>query len=246
MKKLLIGVVLTVFVAGCTAALKPLTPKPTHVVHADTEWESPEDEAGMDPLIPAYNPLLSKDPTEQLLMKFRGADRKTPKTTIAPGSMQTFATIEALIASLPADDAMLNHNPPLLRTTNQRVTEENRNVRVTAWIYAVKYEADQDWHVILGTGPNDSSPTYFNAEVSGLPANNASAFKKLKQVRQNLAELFDFDLPATGYWEYEPVPVIIEGSLFYDVDHKPGTVGPKATRPKTAWEIHPITKLKEQ
>ena len=246
MGRILIGVVLTVLLSACAPAMRPLTPKPTHVVHPDSDWESAENEAGMDPLFPAYNPLLSKDPTEQLLMRFRGNDRKGPKTTIAPGSIQTFADIEALITSLPPDTDMLNRTPPLERDTNTRVAEENRNVRVTAWIYAVKYEADQDWHVILGTGPNDSTPTYFNAEVSGLPANNAKAYKKLKKVRQNLAELFDFDLPASGYWEYEPVPVIVEGSLFYDIDHKPGSVGPKATRPATAWEIHPITKLKEQ
>lgn len=246
MGRILISVGLTVLVSACAPAIKTLTPKPTHVIHPDADWESAEAEDEMDPLIPAYNPLLSKDPTEQLLMRFRGTDRKGPKTTIAPGSMESFATIEALIDSLPADTEMLSRNPPLERDTNTRVAEENRNVRVTAWIYAIKYEADQDWHVILGTGPDDATPTYFNAEVSGLPANNAKAYKKLKKVRQALAKFFDFDLPASGYWAYEGVPVVVEGSLFYDVDHKPGSVGPKATRPATAWEIHPITKLKEQ
>jgi hypothetical protein len=246
MSKLLIGAVLTVMIAGCAPAMKKLTPMPTHKVHTDAEWESGEDEEEMDPLIPGYNPLLSKDPTEQLLMRFRGVDRKSPKTSIASGSVKTYASIEALIDALPDDADMLDHTPPLETSTNTRFAEEQGNVRVTAWIYAIKYEADQDWHVILGTDPADTTPTYFNAEVSGLPANNAASYQKLKKVRQALAEMFDFDLPATGYWEYEPVPVIVEGSLFYDIDHKPGSVGPAATRPKTAWEIHPITKLKEQ
>jgi hypothetical protein len=246
MKKLMIGVALTATVAACAPAITRLTPKPTHVVHSESEWQSPEDEDEMDPLMPAFNPLLSKDPTDQLLMRFRGQDRKGPKTSIASASKQTFAGIEALIATLPADQGMRNRTPPLEKTTNTRLTEEQRNVKVTAWIYAIKYEADQDWHIILGTDPADTTPTYFNAEVSGLPATNSPAYGKLKKVREDLAEMFGFDLPATGYWEYEPVAVVVEGSLFYDIDHPAGAVGPQATRPATAWEIHPITKIREQ
>jgi hypothetical protein len=246
MRKTLAAIVLLALVGSCAPAIKRLTPMPTHTVHPDSEWAGAEEEDEMDILIPAFNPLTAKDPTDQLPMKFRGQDRKGAKITIAPGSMETFATIEALIDALPDDDDMMNRTPPLTRDSNERVAEEKRNVRVKAWVYAIKYEADQDWHVIIGTGPTDSTPTYFNAEVSGLPANNASAYNKLKKVRQTLAELFDWDLPSSGYWEYEPFGVTVEGSLFYDIDHKPGSVGPAATRPKTAWEIHPITKLTAQ
>jgi hypothetical protein len=37
--------------------------------------------------------------------------------------------------------------------------------------------------------------------------------------------------------------VTVEGSLFYDVDHAPGAVGPRDMKPTTAWEIHPITQI---
>lgn len=246
MKKLLPAIALAVTVGACTSAVTRLTPKPNHIVHPDSEWESPESEDEMDILIPAFNPLLSKDPTEQLLMRFRGHDRKGPKTSIASASKETFSSIEALTATLPSDQIMRNHTPPLEETTDTRFPEERRNVKVTAWIYAIKYEADQDWHIILGTNPTDTTPTYFNAEVSGLPANNSPAYQKLKKVREDLAEMFGFDLPASGYWEYEPVAVVVEGSLFYDIDHPPGAVGPAGTKPTTAWEIHPITKIREQ
>lgn len=247
MRKDLIGVVsLLAMVSACTSAVTRLTPMPTHTVHPASEWAGAEEEDEMDPLLPSFNPLTSKDPTDQLPMKFRGHDRKGPKTTIAPGTIETFANVEALIATLPADADMRNRTPPLTKQTDFRLPEENRNVRVTAWIYAIKYEADQDWHMIIGTSPQDSTPSYFNAEISGLPANNAPAYNKLKKVRQSLAEMFAFDLPASGYWEYEPFRVIVEGSLFYDIDHPAGAVGPAATRPNTAWEIHPVTKLKEQ
>jgi hypothetical protein len=37
--------------------------------------------------------------------------------------------------------------------------------------------------------------------------------------------------------------VRIEGSLFFDVDHAAGAVGPANMKPKSAWEMHPITKI---
>ncbi len=67
------------------------------------------------------------------------------------------------------DKDMLTHDPPIKRTSSTRFDEEQRNVRVQAWIYAVKYEAGQDWHIIAGTDPSGAPITYFNSEVSGLP-----------------------------------------------------------------------------
>ena len=125
MKRVVALLALCFAINSCAAALKPLTPRPTKVVHPDADWENAEDEAEMDPFIPAFNPLMSKDPTEQLLSPFRGTDRKGPKTSIASGAIQTFVTIEALIASLPDDDDMINHqNPALERHTDVRLTEE--------------------------------------------------------------------------------------------------------------------------
>jgi hypothetical protein len=37
--------------------------------------------------------------------------------------------------------------------------------------------------------------------------------------------------------------VKVTGSLFFDVDHKAGSVGPTGMRPKTAWEIHPVSDI---
>jgi hypothetical protein len=53
------------------------------------------------------------------------------------------------------------------------------------------------------------------------------------------------ELPnGSSYRKYNhPIPVIVEGSLFFDIDHVAGVVGPQGMRPTTAWEIHPITKL---
>jgi hypothetical protein len=205
-----------------------------------------EKEDEMDITIPAFNPLTAAGTADQVTAHFRGTDRKGAKTSIVSASREQFSDLAALAASLPSDDDMRDHHPPIARDTMTRAPEEARNVRVPAWIYAVKYEADQDWHVILGTDPSASgAKTFFNAEVSGLPANAATAFSTLKQVRTSLAEILFDELPSgSGYRKYdEPIGVTVEGSLFFDVDHAAGVVGPTGMRPQTAWEIHPITKI---
>ena len=244
---------LTVFLIGllllassCARARPRLTPSQRAFVDLPaSEWVGAEREDEMDITIPAFDPLTAADPAEQIMMRFRGVDRKSPKTSIASAGREDFDDLDELIDSLEDDDDMLNHNPPIERDTMVRAAEEKRNVRVNAWIYAIKYEADQDWHVIIGTDPSLGPATFFNAEVSGLPGNAASSYQKLLSVRKALANLFDNELPTgSGYRKYtEPIPVIVDGSLFFDVDHAAGTVGPAGMRPTTAWEIHPVTRL---
>jgi hypothetical protein len=232
---------------GCAAAKAPVAKRWSHTVQPVAEWVSAEREEEMDFLIPAFNPLTAAGPADQIEARFRGKDRKGPKTSIANASpVQNFATLPALIATLPPDDAMRDHQPPLETDSNTRLPEELRNVRVRAWIYDIKYEDDQDWHVIAGTDPAQTPKTYFNTEISGLPSQNAAAFQTLLQVRRSLADILNNDLPGPGHYHSykdDPIPVIVEGSLFYDIDHAPGVVGPEGRRPKTAWEIHPITRL---
>lgn len=207
-----------------------------------------EDEAEMDITIPAFNPLTGAGIADQINAHFRGVDRKGPKISIVSASLEDFNDIVALIDTLPDDDEMLNHDPEIARDTMTRADEEKRNVRVPAWIYAIKYEADQDWHVIIGTRPSGATKTFFNAEVSGLPPSSSSTFAKLLKVRKSLASILADDLPSgSGYSKYDdPIPVVVEGSLFFDVDHAAGVVGPAGMRPATAWEIHPVTKLSVQ
>jgi hypothetical protein len=239
--------VLAAALGGCAAAKAPVPKRWAYTVQPVAEWVTAEREEEMDFLIPAFDPLTAAGPADQIEARFRGKDRKGPKTSVADAPVEQFADLNALIATLPSDDDMRDHHqPPLETDSNTRVSEERRNVRVRAWIYAIKYEIDQDWHVILGTDPAQTAKTYFNAEVSGLPNKNAAAFPKLLQVRQSLAAILDEDLPGVGgYHSYadDPIPVMVEGSLFYDIDHAAGVVGPAGRRPKTAWEIHPITGL---
>lgn len=123
---------------------------------------------------------------------------------------------------------------------------EKRQVRVTGFIHAFKKEGDNDYHIILGDGPDAESAVYLNVEVSGIPVGGTNANRqRLIAVRNQFKETFN--LGATGPNRYkrphEPIPVRITGSLFWDVDHPPGAVGPDDMKPKTSWEIHPVSTI---
>ncbi len=179
---------------------------------------------------------------------FKGTDRRVPKTTLVPigdAPVETFASVSELIATLVTDAKMvamkISHDP-----TSDRVKAETRNVQVTGCIYAFKKEDDNDYHVVLGDGPGTQTPNYLNVEVSGIPVGGTAANRKtLVAVRKDFKDAFS--LPATGPKSYakmdSPVPVRITGSLFFDVDHPAGAVGPTGLKPKTAWEIHPVSQI---
>ena len=205
------------------------------------------DRGPMDPLIPSFDPLHSIGPADQIKAQFRGTDRRLAKTSIASAALEPETTVDRLAGSLIADDTMLAHDPPITEApTSDRVEEEKRSVAVRGWIYAIKYEDDQDWHLIVGTSPSGQSRTYLTCEVSGLPATNAASYRPLERARESLARILHDVLPGPGsYTSYvaHPIPVRIEGSLFFDIDHPAGAVGPTGMHPKTAWEIHPVTRI---
>lgn len=46
---------------------------------------------------------------------------------------------------------------------------------------------------------------------------------------------------------YEPpIPVLVTGPLVYDIEHRPGAVGPASVRPDTSWEIRPVESIAER
>ncbi len=122
------------------------------------------------------------------------------------------------------------------------MAEERHNVVVTAFLYASAKESDNDFHCIIGTAP--SQPRRFlNVEVSGLPLNGPFR-AQLKTVRDKFKGFFGHDLPTHEYSKFDPpIPVRIAGSLFFDIDHPAGAVGPTRLKPTTAWEIHPVTDI---
>lgn len=136
--------------------------------------------------------------------------------------------------------------------TCDRVPEEREAVVVEGWVLAAKKESDNDFHVILAADPSLADATnpdrwqLMNIEISGLPDAGAPGHKPLTEVRAAFREVFVPVVPdhvGGGYTALEPVHVRVTGSLFFDIDHLPGSVGPGKLKPATAWEIHPVTKL---
>jgi hypothetical protein len=172
---------------------------------------------------------------------YDGKDRKTPKTTFAVGATKIFQSVLHLINFLPKDSVM---RKKVKRTTNQRVIEEQKNVRLKkdTYLYAFAKEDDGDYHVIIGDHILMSKATFFNVEISGLPAENPNP--KLIAVRKEFERFFEGKC-SSKYLSFEdtPIKIDIQGSLFFDVSHVVGQVGPDNMKPLTNWEIHPISKL---
>ncbi len=169
--------------------------------------------------------------------------REPAKTTVAIAPTEAFASLHALLASLPPDEEMRPEHREL-RRIGGRVPVEDRNVAVEAWVYAAAREPDGDYHLMLGDGP--VRPTEFmTAEITRVPAKSGDA-SGLGAVRAQFHAIFG-RLYGLGFYKRITPPrhVRVTGSLFYDIDHRPGHVGPRDAAPTTAWAIHPLTSLEE-
>ena len=180
--------------------------------------------------------------------KFAGTARKAAKLSIAAAETEDYSDLKALIESLVAEDDMINHTPKITtKATSNRVEEEKRNVRVRAWIYAASREADNDFHLIVGRNPTKTPAMYMTMELSGLPGSSSKFYKQLKVARDEYKSFFKDRMPGLSYDFYQPpVPVEVEGSLFFDMSHsngqRPGPPSLKSRMP-TIWEVHPISKI---
>ena len=181
---------------------------------------------------------------------FRGTARRVAKLSIADAALEAFDDLQDLITSVPDEEAMTAHDPPIgVASTSNRVVEERRNVRVRAFLYAASREDDNDFHLIVGRAPI-LPPVYMTMEVSGLPPANHRHRATLQQARDDYKAFFQdhpLGLPGASYDFYDPpIPVEIEGSLFFDMSHVTGgRPGPRDLRDDipTIWEVHPITRI---
>lgn len=178
---------------------------------------------------------------------FNGTARKKAKLSIVKAKTETFDDLSDLLDSLQSDAVMKAHKPKITtEATSDRVEEEKRNVKVDAWLYAASREPDNDFHIIIGRDPEDSDRKFMNAEVSGLPPANAASRPKIASARKSFQAIVQQDTPGAGYDFYDPpIPVTVQGSLFWDATHATGQKpGPAKVKPKQVWEIHPITGIK--
>lgn len=176
---------------------------------------------------------------------FHGCSRRSTKVSIARVAIEEFDDLVSLRQTLEADDAMINRSPSISHShRSRRVSEEKRNVKVDAFLIAAKREDDRDFHLIVGTSNCDEPQCLMNIELSGLPRSGAHR-SRLKRVRNDFFSFFGDHLPRGRYDKYDPpIPIAVSGSLFFDISHRAGLVGPRCCRPDTAWEIHPITDIR--
>jgi hypothetical protein len=183
---------------------------------------------------------------------FSGTTRSDAKTSIGSGPLTTFADLKDLRESLPADESMVSRAPENANSSNSgRTAEEQRNVRVSGFLYAAKKNASNDYALVIGRAPNAQPPEYMLMYVSGLPAGSASTLGQLKVVRDTFEELYrqrlGQSLPGDSYSFLErPIQVNIEGSLYFDFARAKG-VKPGPTRflsyMNTSWQVRPITHI---
>jgi hypothetical protein len=178
---------------------------------------------------------------------FAGQARMAAKLSIATAPVENFSDVSKFIASLPPVAQMVALKIPTTQNSN-RVKQEQRNIHVTGFLFAASREADNDFHLIVGTGPTATQEVYMTMEVSGLPAAGSPAFAALNTTRTAYKQFFGVNLPGAGYHFYQPpIPVQIDGSLFFDATHSTGQApGPPSlkSRMPTIFEIHPISKIK--
>jgi hypothetical protein len=199
-------------------------------------------------LSPVKRPPGPKPPPVAGGDNFVGTARKAAKLSIAAAPTENFSDLSKLVASLPALDVMLKLNIPVTANSN-RVQQEKRNIHLTGFLFAASREADNDFHLIVGRNPNAGQEMYMTMEVSGLPPANYPAFGDLNTARTAYKQFFGTkNLPGAGYHFYQPpIPVQIDGSLFFDATHSTGQApGPPSlkSRMPTIFEVHPITKIK--
>jgi hypothetical protein len=177
---------------------------------------------------------------------FLGKVRKIAKVTIFKGETKTFNSVSELREWLPPDKDMKDLNIGKGVNVN-RVEQEKWNVTVKAYLYTFRKEDDNDYHVIIGDAPGTPGRKFLNVEVSGIPEIGTDENRnQLWNVRKAFREAFELGGEGPDRYDplHEPVPVLITGSLFWDVEHPPPrTVGPTFASPRTAWEIHPVSRI---
>jgi hypothetical protein len=235
--------------SGKTTVIKILDRSENWEITPETEMGDdglPSPEAGgnkmVDPnLTPEQKARIRQN--ECINFRFAGLSRSKVKTSIAPNNGATFNSLPQFLNSLFPDDDMKAVVRALPKPYAQRAIQEDKVVSVkNLFLLAYAREKDNDYHLIL---TNSERTKFFNAELSGLPANAANSFQTLKSARTAF-ENFPGAVKCGKYTFLQtPLKILfIKGALFFDVDHPAGQVGPLGARPATAWEIHPVTQIK--
>ncbi len=184
--------------------------------------------------------------------KFCGIGRRTAKTSIANAYTLIYKNLTSFIKSLPGDNEMgITHVPEIRKdSASKRVDEEKKNIHIKqCWIHAITCQTDGDYRIIIGDSPDANKSVFFNIAISGLPEKNNSSYAKLSKARQSFKDFWGINKnikKCSAYVFSTPVEIEFAGSLFFDKYNfdKKSECGYKNFKPKTYWEIHPVTQIK--
>ena len=194
---------------------------------------------------------LSPDtvPSRDTSGNFHGEVRAAAKTSFVAAPADTFRSLQAYYRWLPSD-LYMHTKTEARRENSPRTQEENHNVVLTdVYIFGVKREDDNDYHVILGaTASPDKAQQFFSAEISGLPDPSSPYYATLSAVREKFKAHFGKDIKKeivfTVNEKHPPMHVkSISGSLFFDNHHYSGHSSVQGYKACSAWEIHPVTAI---
>lgn len=231
------AVALILIVSGCAGS-------PPTLLHDKYKVTQTNQVDEVEKAEPASEPLRSLSRTAGSGDVFAGNDRRDPKTSVATGGLKSFSTISELRSSFPTDKFMKNLGITKA-LDSERTPQEQYNVSVDGYIYAASKESDNDFHLIVGDEDCASGRCLINVEVSGLPQDPSdSSYPTLSAVRAKFLAYFNDQQPSRGYKKFDPpIAAALTGSVFFDVDHPAGAVGPPGLKPSSAWEIHPLTDI---
>jgi hypothetical protein len=178
---------------------------------------------------------------------FCRTDRRAAKTSYYEGpnhkEFQTFKEFHDWLSQSQRNQDHMEELNISHGSDSDRVAEEEYEITVTAYLCAAGKQSDNDYHLIIGAGPRSTETAKLNVEISGLRPRGG---QELRDARHEFDEycLSKWGGPPGGGYTYldPPERVKITGSLFFDVDHGPGAVGPRKWQEDfdTSWEIHPI------
>jgi len=197
---------------------------------------------------------------EMATLPFEGEYRSYSKTSIVRTktdkvkAAKPYVSLQALLDSLPEDTTMRSaYKSQGGMPDDRRVVQELKNISVTAWIHAVKFEGgengDNDLHVVIGSSADLGDKHFMNVEVSSLPSQDDIDFTQLRDVRRAFLDLFPGKTFTADFKKIDPpLKVAIKGSLFFDAQHGAGCKacpGPGWAKPQTVWELHPVYAIKK-
>ena len=230
---------LTLILIALAACATPSPPPPLHDKIRVTQTNHVDEAEAAER---ASTPLKAVSPSSGDI--FAGTDRRDPKTSVATGGLKSFSTIAELRSSFPTD-AFMKSLGITRAPDSERTLQEQYNVSVEGYIFAVSKERDNDLHLIVGDKDCAAGDCLITVEISGLPQDPADpSYPTLLAARTKFLAHFNNQQPSRHYKQFaQPIAVTLTGSVFFDVDHSAGVVGPPGLKPSSAWEIHPLTDI---